>query len=47
MRIRFADLAEAHRPRGESTNFPQAWQEDSNTRDFTARIVERWRRQAR
>jgi DNA helicase HerA-like ATPase len=47
MRVRFADLEEAHRPRGESTNFPQAWQNDVNNREFTARIVERWRRQAR
>ncbi len=47
MRIRFADLPEEHRPRGESTNFPSAWQDDVKGRDYTARIVERWRRQMR
>src|SRR5258708_27280424 len=47
MRIRFGDLEAAHRPRCESTNFPRAWQDDSNGRDYTARIVERWRRQMR
>lgn len=47
MRVRFADLAQEHRPRGESTNFPKAWQEDLNGRDFAASVIERWRRQAR
>jgi uncharacterized protein len=47
MRIRFADLEAALRPRGESTNFPRAWQDDANGRDYIARIVERWRRQMR
>jgi DNA helicase HerA-like ATPase len=47
MRIRFADLEEVHRPRGESTNFPRAWQEDVASRAFAAKIVERWRRQMR
>jgi DNA helicase HerA-like ATPase len=47
MRIRFSDLPEEHRPRGESTNFPRAWQDDNRGRDFTTTIVERWRRQAR
>jgi hypothetical protein len=47
MRIRFAELEEAHRPRGEATNFPRAWQDDVQGRDYTAQIVYRWRRQAR
>ena len=47
MRIRFADLPEEHRPRGESTNFPSAWQDDTRGRDYTTRVVERWRRQMR
>src|SRR5258708_27846568 len=40
MRIRFADLEAAHRPRGESTNFPKARQNDHNTTEYTARAVD-------
>jgi uncharacterized protein len=45
MRIRFADLAENHRPKGEAANFPEAWQNDKKGRDFIGKIVERWRNQ--
>jgi hypothetical protein len=43
MRIRFADLAEKHRPKGEAANFPEAWQNDKKGREFIGKIVERWR----
>lgn len=43
MRIRFADLADNHRPKGEAANFPEAWQNDKKGRDFISQIVERWR----
>lgn len=47
MRIRFADLEEAHRPQSETTNFPRAWQDDTKARDYISGIVDRWRRQTR
>jgi DNA helicase HerA-like ATPase len=47
MRIRFSDLAENHRPRSETTNFPRAWQSDSKDREYIASVVEHWRRQTR
>ena len=43
MRIRFADLADNHRPKGEAANFPEAWQNDKKGREFIGKIVERWR----
>jgi len=46
MRIRFADLPAEHRPRGESTNFPRAWQYVAYGRAFTEKVVSRWRRQS-
>jgi len=45
MRIRFADLADKHRPKGEAANFPEAWQNDKKGRDFIGKIVDRWRNQ--
>jgi uncharacterized protein len=45
MRIRFADLADNHRPKGEAANFPEAWQNDKKGREFIGKIVERWRNQ--
>jgi hypothetical protein len=45
MRIRFADLADNHRPKGEAANFPEAWQNDKKGRDFIGKIVDRWRNQ--
>jgi len=35
------------RPAADTTSFVDAWQGDTQGKDFTARIVERWRRQAR
>ena len=43
MRIRFAELPPEFRPRGEATNFPEAWQDDRKGRDFVQEIIERWR----
>jgi hypothetical protein len=45
MRIRFAELLPEHRPKGEATNFPKAWQNDLKDKEFVSAIVERWRRQ--
>lgn len=45
MRIRFAELLPEHRPKGEATNFPKAWQDDRKNKEFVNSIVERWRRQ--
>jgi uncharacterized protein len=45
MRIRFKDLEERHRPKGEAANFPEAWQNDIKGRDFVGKIIERWRHQ--
>jgi len=47
MHIRFADLDPKHRPKGDATNFPKAWEHDSNGTEFLKRIVERWRSQTR
>jgi len=45
MRIRFNDLDDKFRPKGEAANFPEAWQDDTNGRDFVTKIVQRWREQ--
>jgi DNA helicase HerA-like ATPase len=45
MRIRFADLPDKHRPKGEAANFPEAWTNDVKGRDFIGKILERWRHQ--
>ena len=47
MRIRFADLDNRFRPRGEATNFPRAWQEDGNGEEYLKSIIDRWRWQTR
>jgi DNA helicase HerA-like ATPase len=47
MHIRFADLDPQHRPKGDATNFPKAWENDANGLDFLRTIVERWRSQIR
>lgn len=47
MRLRFLDLRAEMRPRGDSSNFPKAWQSDVNGDRFLAGVVDRWRRQAR
>lgn len=47
MHIRFNDLDAQFRPRGESTNFPKAWENDAKGADFLRGVVERWRRQTR
>lgn len=43
MRIRFAHLDPEFRPKGESTNFPAAWQDDLRTSEFVASVIDRWR----
>jgi hypothetical protein len=45
MRIRFHDLDDKFRPRGEAANFPEAWKNDLKGRDFVGKIIERWRHQ--
>ena len=47
MRLRFLDLPANVRPRGDSSNFPKAWQNDVDGQNFLAGVVDRWRRQAR
>jgi uncharacterized protein len=47
MRLRFADLEVAHRPRGGTATFSDAWQEDRLDRSFVDETVDRWRRQQR
>jgi hypothetical protein len=47
MHIRFADLDPKHRPKGDATNFPSAWENDAKGVDFLKKIVTRWRSQAR
>ena len=43
IRVRFADLEPAHRPKGAGTSFPQAWDTDSKDRQYLNKIVEKWR----
>jgi DNA helicase HerA-like ATPase len=45
MRLRFLDLPPDCKPRGDSSNFPVAWQNDVKGSDFLAGVIERWRRQ--
>ncbi len=45
MRIRFSELDPRYRPKGEATNFPRAWADDTKNLAFVNAIVERWRRQ--
>jgi uncharacterized protein len=45
MRLRFLDLPPDCKPRGDSSNFPDAWQNDVKGSDFLAGVIERWRRQ--
>ncbi len=47
MRLRFADLDEAHRPKSGTASFSDAWQEDRLDRSFIGETVDRWRRQQR
>lgn len=47
MRLRFNNLPADARPRGESSNFPRAWQNDITGNRFLDGVVDRWRRQAR
>ncbi len=47
MRLRFLDLPAAQRPRGDSSNFPKAWQNDIEGDRFLTGVVDRWRRQVR
>ncbi|HUK11209.1 MAG TPA: ATP-binding protein [Stellaceae bacterium] len=46
MRIRFADLDQRYRPRGEATNFPRAWEDDQKGEDYLKTIIDRWRWQS-
>jgi hypothetical protein len=47
MRLRFLDLPSELRPRGDSSNFPKAWQNDLEGDRFLAGVIDRWRRQTR
>jgi hypothetical protein len=47
MRLRFNNLPPDARPRGDSSNFPKAWQNDISGNRFLTGVVDRWRRQAR
>jgi DNA helicase HerA-like ATPase len=47
MHIRFNDLDARFRPKGDATNFPKAWENDSKGIDFLREIVDRWRTQLR
>lgn len=47
MRLRFLDLPPDARPRGNSSNFPKAWQHDIDGQSFLAGVIDRWRRQVR
>jgi DNA helicase HerA-like ATPase len=47
MRVRFAELPEAQRPRRSSAAFSQLWQDDTAKLDFVEDTVRRWRQQIR
>ncbi len=47
MRLRFADLPAERRPRGDSSNFPLAWQKDIAGDKLVAEVIDRWRHQTR
>ncbi len=47
MRIRFADLPPAQRPRSASASFSRAWAGQEDVGDLLARTIARWRRHGR
>jgi uncharacterized protein len=46
MRIRFADLESALRPKSNTASFHDAWKQDLRDYDFVDDIIERWREQS-
>ncbi len=46
MRIRFAELDQALRPKSSSTTFHDAWKEDRCSHDFVDAVIERWREES-
>ncbi len=47
MHVRFSDLDAQFRPKGDSTNFPKAWENDAKGSEYLREVVERWRTQTR